>query len=306
MTTYQEKLAEPIDIVYTWVNGGDPDYAEICKRYSKNPEDINPERYRDTYQLLKYSLRSLEKHLDWYRNIFIVTTRPQVPDWMDLSNPKLKIIHHDQIIDEEFLPTFNPNCIESFLHKIPGLSKHFLYLNDDFLFGSQTLLQDFMPNGKYRVFNTLLGENLGWRIYDGKNDIIGLGVIEHTPLFIKKEFWQAMTELFPEKQHSTRANKFRQANDLMTYKLYRYYLLKYQRSICKSIILADLLKINTFHKITNNLKTQQKSIAQLELKRPKFYCLNDDQRDYPNTHVVSLIKDFLNKNLSEKSSFELS
>ena len=294
-----------VDLVYTWVNGEDPDYIKTCQSYAVNPKDINPERYRDTYQLLKFSLRSVEKYLDWFRNIYIVTARPQVPDWLNLFNPRIKLIHHDQIIDEQYLPTFNPNCIESFLHKIPGLSKYFLYINDDFLFGSDTGLDHFYNNGKHTIFNSILGENLGWRIYDGKNDIIGLGVIEHTPLFISKEFWKEMTDYYPEKQHLTRSNKFRKPNDLMTYKFYRYYMLKMYKSISHSISVWNLLKVNTFYKITNNLSHQKRIIRKLEEKRPNFYCLNDDQRDNPHQEVVKMIKDFLSRNYPEKSSFEI-
>jgi len=297
-----EKLE--VDLVYTWVTGDDPDYIKVCKSYAENPSDINPERYRDSYELLKHSLRSAEKYLDWFRNIYIVTARPQVPDWLDLSDPRINLVHHDQIVDQEYLPTFNQNCFESYLHKIPGLAEHFLYINDDFLFGSKTHLADFFPDRKYRIFNSLFGENLKWRIYDGKNDIVGLGLIEHTPLFIKKEFWMKMTKLFPEKQASTRKNKFRQPSDLMTYKFYRYYMLKHQRKLCKPIKLNHLLKINTFHKITNNLQKQQLAIQKMERKAPKFYCLNDDQRDNPNPNVVSLIKDFLERSYPEKAVFE--
>ncbi len=293
-----------VDLVYTWVDGADTNHIKKWMNHSDNPKDVNPERYRDTYQFLKYSLRSVEQNLDWYRNLYIVTARPQVPEWLNVSNPRVKVIHHDEIIDEEFLPTFNPNCIESFLHKIPGLAEHFLYINDDFLFGRKTELEDFMPGAKYRVFNTLFGENLSWRIYDGLNDVIGLGIIEHTPLFIKKEFWKEMVEMFPEKQYKTRSNKFRQPDDLMTYKFYRYYMLSHQQKISSAISFPHLLKINTFHKITNDLSYQKKAIQKLERKKPKFYCLNDDQRDNPNKNVVQLIKDFLERNYPEKSKFE--
>ena len=208
-----------MDLVYTWVDGADAEYLTVCQRYANHPIDTNPERYRDIYEMLKYSLRSVDKYLECFGNIYIVTVRPQIPHWLNTTHPRIKIVHHDEIIDSQYLPTFNPNCIESFIHRIPNLSEHFLYSNDDFLFGSKTTLEDFMPRGKYRVFNSLMGENLGWRIYDGKNDGIGLGIIEHTPLFIKKQFWNEMTTLFPEKMHLTRNNKFRKPegfDDLQT------------------------------------------------------------------------------------------
>lgn len=151
----------------------------------------------------------------------------------------------------------------------------------------------------------MIGENLSWRIYDGKNDIIGLGIIEHTPLFIKTQFWEEMTKLFPEKQLKSRTNKFRQDSDFITYKLYRYYMLKKQRSVSHPIHLKDLLKVNTFHKITNDLSKQERAFKNLEKKRPKYYCLNDDQRDNPNPKVEELVKDFLERSYPNKSTFEL-
>jgi hypothetical protein len=48
-----------------------------------------------------------------------------------------------------------------------------------------------------------------------------------------------------------------------------------------------------FHKLTNNAAAQAKGLARLKALRPKFYCLNDDQREHPNPAVVQLVKRFL-------------
>lgn len=296
-----------IDAVYTWVNGSDAGYLQECQKYAKKPIDLNPERYRDEYQLLKYSLRSLELYVPWVRNVYLFTKRPQVPDWLDTTHPRLKIVHHDQVIDPLYLPTFNPNTIESFLHKIPGLSEQFLYVNDDFLFGRQTNREDFVSReGIINVFGTLAGENLGFRVYDSKNDIIGLGLIEHCPLLITKADWEACAALRPEAMHATRSHKFRQPGDFMMYKLYRYYMLRHQRQRCRPVKLWELNKVHCFHKITNSFGKQLRGIEKIEKLRPKFFCMNDDQRDSPNPEVVALIKDFLRRNYPEPSSFEKS
>ena len=42
-------------------------------------------RFADNDEL-RYSLRSLEKHAPWVRNVHIVTNG-QVPSWLDVSNP---------------------------------------------------------------------------------------------------------------------------------------------------------------------------------------------------------------------------
>jgi hypothetical protein len=61
-----------------------------------------------------------------------VTASPQVPDWLNADHPQVEIVHHDAFIPAPYLPTFLSNAIESFLHLIPGLGEHFIYMCDDF------------------------------------------------------------------------------------------------------------------------------------------------------------------------------
>ena len=63
-------LEEPIDIVYTWVNGGDEEYCKLYMDYAHKPSHKNPERYRDIFSMIKYSIRSVEKYAPWIRNIY--------------------------------------------------------------------------------------------------------------------------------------------------------------------------------------------------------------------------------------------
>lgn len=41
------------------------------------------------------------------------------------------------------LPTYSSPAIESHLHRIPGLADHFIYLNDDVMFGDEVWPEDF-------------------------------------------------------------------------------------------------------------------------------------------------------------------
>lgn len=301
----KHEINKPIDLVYTWVDGNDLEYQKLLNEYSEKPLDLNPERYRDLFQLMKYSLRSVEKYAPWINHIHIFTCRPQKPEWLNVDHPKINVVHHDEVFDESDIPTFNYNVIESYLHKIPNLTDDFIYLNDDFLFGSEVYPQDFYtPDGKVLIHGTLFGENLGWRIYNKKNDIFGLGLIEHSPLLIRKRWWQEMQDARPELIEEIKSHKFREGTDVMTYKLYRWYTLKHQSEHCQAIKLPDLLKIHTFHKITNNFKRQKRAFEWLKKKSPKFYCLNDDQKGSPNQDVVQLVRTFLQEKYQEKSGFE--
>ncbi|XP_035904040.1 N-acetylglucosamine-1-phosphotransferase subunits alpha/beta [Anopheles stephensi] len=123
---------EVIDVVYTWVNGSDPQFLDELARYSSTRDNA---RYDDKHEL-RYSLRSLEKYAPWIRNVYIVTNG-QVPCWLNLENPRVQIVPHADIADEDTaLPTFSSASIETFIHRIPGLSQRFLYLNDDIFLGA--------------------------------------------------------------------------------------------------------------------------------------------------------------------------
>ena len=94
--------------------------------------DLELNRFFDNNEL-KYSLRSIEKYAPWFRNIYIVTNG-QIPIWLNLTNSRVKLVKHEDIFPKKtHLPTFNSVAIESHLHRIKGLSKRFVYFNDDLL-----------------------------------------------------------------------------------------------------------------------------------------------------------------------------
>lgn len=110
-------------------------------------DEVGAHRFQDNDEL-KFSLRSLEKHAPWVRRIYIVTNG-QIPSWLDLSNPKIKLITHRDIFpNKSHLPTFSSPAIESHLHRIEGLSKRFLYFNDDTLLTSQIYPDDFYTESR--------------------------------------------------------------------------------------------------------------------------------------------------------------
>lgn len=128
-----------IDLVYLWVAGSDPVWQAKKAAYEQDdllklPETTGVCRFNDNGEL-RYSLRSVERFVPWIRRIFIVTDN-QIPAWLDTSNPRVRIVDHREIMPEEVLPVFNSNALELYLCRIPGLSEHFLYANDDMFFGA--------------------------------------------------------------------------------------------------------------------------------------------------------------------------
>ena len=133
-----------MDAVITYVNGLDPvwqkDYASVVG------SDMLQKRFRD-WGTLPYLVRGIRLHMPYVNNVYLVVSgESQVPDWVKESD--IKVILHKDIIPAEYLPTFNCNTIELFLHRIPGIDEQFLNFNDDMFPVRDTKAEEFFRDGK--------------------------------------------------------------------------------------------------------------------------------------------------------------
>ena len=144
---------EKIDFVLPWVDGSDKEWLALKRRYeayegkeiSPDPEANGESRYRD-YGLLRYWFRAVERFAPWVNRVFFVTCG-QKPDWLDESNPKLRLVNHDEYIPSDYLPTFQSNTIELNLHRLTDLSEYFVLFNDDTLLLRPVKPEFFFKNG---------------------------------------------------------------------------------------------------------------------------------------------------------------
>ncbi|WP_261817990.1 stealth family protein [Vibrio gallicus] len=136
-----------VDFVVPWVDGADHKWQEQFRAYRNDDTacDATLKRYRD-WDLMRYWFRCIEKNAPWVRNIYFVTWG-HIPGWLNLDNPKLVIVKHEDYIPEDCLPVFNANPIEVNIHRIPGLSEHFVYFNDDMFLINKTTKEDFFVDG---------------------------------------------------------------------------------------------------------------------------------------------------------------
>ena len=133
--------ASGIDIVYLWVDGNDAGWRAkrhraLQKLKPRAAKDMAPfgnveGRFRDNDEL-RYSLRALERFFPDHGHVYLVTDG-QAPDWLRPS-AHLTLIDHRDLIPEAALPTFDSGNIESYIHRIPGLSERYFYFNDDVFF----------------------------------------------------------------------------------------------------------------------------------------------------------------------------
>lgn len=150
----------PIDAVVTWVDGNDPAHRAKRAKFEKKNESSNDDiggdiRYTSVGEI-KYCVASLLRFAPFLRTVWIVTDGqdPGIWNFLEKNFPgqagKVKIVDHSVLYRgyEQYLPVFNSLSIETVLWRIPGLSEHFIYLNDDFMLVAPTSPSDYFVGDK--------------------------------------------------------------------------------------------------------------------------------------------------------------
>lgn len=309
---------DSIDMVYLWVNGNDPEWLKRKAAFSGlhySDAGMNSvARYQDNGEL-KFSLRSVQKYAPWIRKIFIVTDN-QVPDWIDTSHPKIQIIDHKEILPPEALPTFNSNVIEHCLNKIPGLSEHFLYANDDMFFNKPVTPEDFFTKEGLpiiRLIPKILRRQWYWIVRNFRHKQISnynLN-IHNAALLIKRDYGKYFNhkphhnidayrksdyahtfDVFKEDLKPTLLNHTRAENDIQRV-IYSYLPIIEKKSRVQFVTMKTSFRASIAGK-DFDLKLLKKS--------PLLFCLNDSQ--YASDDNRKKMYEFLEKRFPEKSDFE--
>lgn len=307
-----------IDLVYLWVDGSDSKWQQKKQAFTQSAIDkteTNTEgRYADNDEL-KYSLRSVEKYAPWIRTIFIVTDSQQ-PSWLDINNPKIRLVDHTEIIPSEILPLFNAIAIEYFLHNIPGLSEHFLFANDDMFFNANLGPDYFFADdgnpyvflkkkkfGKwYHRFRALLRDEGHYRrtvvssmnLVEKKCGKFYSGLPHHNiDPYRKSDYRNAVEEVFEDEVRKSKYHRLRTEGDFHRSAI-GYYAL--------AIGHGHVKYVNP--KISDRMQIFKLTFKETyELHKPLLFCLNDnEQATFEHRQQV---KPFLESIYPEKSSFEI-
>lgn len=143
-----------IDLVCCFVDGADPEHqarrlaAWQLALASGLPGVVNNPVHYEQAGELTYAIRSSLMFMPWLRHIIVVTDGQSAPvDPELLSSGRVRLVSHRDLIPADYLPLFSAPIIESFLHRIDGLSDIWLYQNDDFLLGGPIAMEEFVTRG---------------------------------------------------------------------------------------------------------------------------------------------------------------
>lgn len=127
----QQWQLPPVDIVYAWVNGTDPAFAQRYSKYTNSSAQCD--RVMSSNELL-IGLTAICHHQRWVRQVIIAVDQQDFSlDFLPPGCPPVHFVDLSEFVPQQYLPTFNSHVFETFLWRIPGLSEHFMYLNDDMI-----------------------------------------------------------------------------------------------------------------------------------------------------------------------------
>ncbi|GAA3139419.1 stealth family protein [Streptomyces echinatus] len=313
------RVTFPVDVVYTWVDGEEPEMRAKRARYQGDgiaeilDKETNASRYT-SHDELKYSLRSLAMYADFVRHIYIVTDG-QKPHWLDDSVEGITVVDHRDIFPEGVLPVFNSHAIETRLHHIPGLSEHYLYFNDDVFVGRRVTPEHFFfgsglmkipvsplkigigkPHSEETATNSA-SKNVRQLLLD-KFGRMTTNNFMHTPLPQQRAALEALEELFPEDVKRTTASRFRSPQDIaMTAPLLYQYALMTGHGVPGKF---------SFRYVNISRPDADRRLTDLRRNRRfDFFCLNDVDVPPEEREQVSVrMHEFLENYFPFPSPFE--
>ena len=298
-----------------------PNRARSFEYAPQEKSDANDRARFENRDDLKYSLRSISEFAPWVRNVYIVSNcRP--PEWLNLNRADIHWVRHEELFDPQFLPTFSSHAIETVLHKIPGISEHFLYFNDDFYLVRDVCPEHFffangiaklrlesygMVNGEPALGDPdyLNGARNGAELINEEFGGWPVHLHTHSPQSLNSQIIQEMEEKYPDAFNRTRSQRFRSPSDIsVTGFLYSHYAFAQGRAVTNGS--NDTLLIQQNHDFVSRF-------ARIERMRerprpnsgPVAICINDGNGSADNVEWNVAASEFVNRYFMKHSKYEL-
>jgi hypothetical protein len=309
------EAAFPIDAVVTWVDGDDAEWRGRRQRRLEElglvaDDDAADDRFFRDHGELRYLFRSLERYAPWLRRVYLVTAG-QRPDWLVADHPWLRLVDHEEIIEPTALPVFSSRPIAARFHRIPDLSEHFLYFNDDVLLGRRVEPELFFTaSGLTRFFlsraqvprepsdvSHLGGRQVVQRLLHGSFGVHLSRTFRHTPYALTRRIYGRMEERFGDELTATVHRPFRTPDDLIP-EWMAHYLGYLEGTALPSEISYGYFRVGS--------RAAMERLAELPTNR-KLDCfvLNDvGYEDLPHEEARESLQEALEKLLPGRGSFE--
>lgn len=318
----------PIDAVIAWVDGEDPVHKSKRRDFGKleqlNNDEVGGDIRFTSIGEIRFCVASLLRFAPFLRKIFIVTDsqNPELDGFLDRHFPdrrtQIVVVDHMDIYSgyESCLPVFNSLSIETMLWRIPDLSEHYIYLNDDFLVVSPVTEDSFFFEGKAicyaepfsipfaRLLRLLKPRRNGHKIFGFKDsmlnaaDVLGekwsFPYIGHIPLAMKKSLQEKFYNEHEELFRRNMSPRFREPHQFNPQAL--YYMLGLKDGDC---ILLPRKGVDLYLKPKQTEGYVAKKLASFDASKTALFCCFNSL-DYATPDDQKLVFDWLERRLSLK------
>ena len=315
-----------IDAVITWVDGKDPVHREKRAKYAapgmlKADDVAGDTRFVEVGEL-KWCVASINRYAPWINKIYIVTDAqdPHLEEFMTLNFPEghipIEIVDHKVIFQgfEQYLPTFNACSIESMTWRIPGLNEKYIQFNDDMLLCAPVTAEDFFTkDGRSICYASkenipLIRFTRLWkRIFNPKKKVTFKGIlynaarlggcnwsllrINHSPRSLRKDFYQAYFEVYPECLIRNLQYRFRDP-DMYVPELLQYTILDNEGLCVRRPVRGNLMYVQPKKK--KNYVSRK--LRRLSKGKYLFCCFNSIDKAKPED--LQAVRDWVTSNLN--------
>lgn len=310
------KDTNKIDIVIPFYNDSDEKWRNVLYNYmaeegSNDRQVTGEERYRD-WENFKYWFRGVEENCKWVNKVFlIVASKSQIPDWLDTTNPKLRIVLHEEYVPKELLPTFNIMTIENYFCNINDLADNYVYCNDDYFFLNPTsagmFFVDNLPvykdtqsdirkldtSGEDGTFYSILNNGMDLQLKT-IGDKAHWYAIDHLPVSHKKDFEKEVIDKY--------YNEFIKANSTSRFRS--------KDNFSNHVFLCLYKDTKPYYKFNNYNNSCYVSVRKdtdfNNYKDKQMVCFNDTQllKQEDFKEVKDKMIEFFEAKFPNKSSFE--
>lgn len=314
-----EQFPYPIDIVYLWVDGSDPIWLSIKNHelvlWQTKADGVTANRFNNNDEL-RYSLRSVLQYAPFFNHIYIITMN-QCPQWLK-THPKISIIDHKEIFrkPDTDLPTFNSHALESNLHRIPGLSEHFIYFNDDVFLGQPVSPFDFFTlEGKIKVLfeaalspsgQPLSTETVYRRAWRNTNAYLDANFVKeerfrlcHAPFALRKSLMETTEQEVPFVFDGNSSHKFRCDKDFNIVNGFLQYYWKY-KGFMEVGSLSNMMVSLRGDAVYERTAFRMRKLGRL---KPHVFCLQDVMPE-ESSKTKNLLESFLRTKYPEPAPWE--
>ena len=332
-----QKLYEKVKLANNHIKYINKEPIDILIKYiDLNDKNLNREGIKQIYkdfdnEELRYSLRSILENIPWIRKIFILMPNEKVKYLKSFQEIREKIIY---ISDKDFLGfdsaniysfTFNLYKLENF-----GISKNFIYLEDDFFIGKPLKKHDFfyydqeknkvlpfLLTNYFQQLNKTIIINKYYEIYKIRNTIHPhssngwwFSIFSTDKYLIEKYNSQLINTNFTHNAMSENLDDLKEIfKEIKDYAYFNETIYSKERHILtlNQPHFANLYQLNIKHKKVNSINNKYieiEKIKNFKFKVPLF-VINTCGNHIPLNRQNKIQKRVMNKRFYLKTKYEI-